>query len=300
MKRYFLYEQMLHAKTNRMIMSKRFLLLLTLILSCAHWSIAQDDLYFTPSKKSAKKKVASDTSTEYDTWADNRTGITDVDTYNRRKSTGKRDSLALYTTEEEEGALTNRIVRFHAPGITVVSSPYYAEFIDIYTDPWYSFYRPYGWYDYHWYGHYGWHSSWWWNDPFYWHTGYYDPYWGWHHHYHPIYHPGFYPGWHPSHGGHHHHYYPSRTEHRRPSASNRGYRPSTERDARPSTTHRPRQDRGNVSTNRTTVSTDRGSRRPSSTTVAPTRTERPQRTMSGGGGGSRPQRSMGGGGGRRR
>ena len=292
-------------------MYKQLFLLLAFIVGSAMNIVAQDDLYFVPSKKKAKKQsVETYESMEYDNWADHREGAMDVDTYNRRGRTTQKESSSYYDQNEGEESFTNRIVRFHAPGITVVSSPHYTEYIDIYTDPWYTFYRPYGWYNYGWYGHYGWYSSWWWNDPFYWHSSWYDPWWGWHHHYHPVYHPGFHHGWYPHYGGHHHHhYYPSRTEHRRPSASNRGYRPSTERGTRPSIGQRPSQNRGNASTNRgnastnrknsstnrNTVSNDRSNRKSSTTTATPSRTERPNRSFGSGGGGSRPQRSMGGG-----
>lgn len=283
-------------------MNRTILTLFTAIVGHALGCLAQDDLYFTPSKKKAKQKVEAYADTEYDNWADHRSSNIDVDAYNRRGNSDTSEIQPLYEPENEAESLTNRIVRFHSPGITIVSSPYYTEYIDIYTDPWYSFYGPYSWYDYNWHTYYGWGHSWWWNSPYYWHAGWYTPHWGWHGHFHPIYHPN-HPVWHPHHGGHHH-YYPSRTEHRRPIASGRNHRPSTERGNRPSVTQRPRQERGNVSTNRTSTSTDRNFRKPSSSTVAPSRTERPQRVMSGGGGGgNRPQRTMGGSrnsGGRRR
>lgn len=286
------------------VMNKQLFLLLAFIIGSAVDTLAQDDLYFVPSKKKAKKVQAEQyDAVEYDDWAEGRNSDMDIDAYNRRSGSADKGADTYNDHAGESESFTNRIVRFHAPGITVVSSPYYTDYIDVYTDPWYAFYRPYSWYDFGWHNYYGWHTSWWWSTPYYWHSSWYDPWWGWHGHYHPIY----YPGWHPHHGGHHHHYYPSRTEHRRPVASNRGYRPSTERGTRPSADRRPSQNRNSVSTNRNnsstnrnTISSDRNSRTPSSSTVSPSRNERPQRTMSGGGGGSRPQRSMGGSGGRRR
>ena len=294
------------------VMNKQLFLLLAFIVGSAVSTLAQDDLYFVPTKKKAKKaQPVQYDATEYDDWAEGRNSDIDIDAYNRRGDAAHKDADTYPEPADESTSLTNRIVRFHAPGITVVSSPYYTDYIDVYTDPWYAFYRPYSWYDFGWHNYYGWHSSWWWGTPYYWHSACYDPWWGWHGHYHPIYHPGYHHAWHPSHGGHHH-YYPSCTEHRRPSASNRGYRPSTERGTRPSANRpsvgqRPNQDRNNASvnrnnssTNRNSISNDRGTRKPSNSTMSPSRTERPQRVM--GGGGSRSQRSMGGGssGGRRR
>lgn len=283
-------------------MNRYLITLLLFVTGSALCCMAQDDLYFVPTKKKEVQKVDVSTSSEYDNWADNRNSTIDVDAYNRRGTSDKTDDSAYYPEEDDNESYTNRIVRFHAPGVTVVSSPYYTEYIDVYADPWYSFYSPYSWYNYTWSSHYGWYYSWGWNRPYHWYYSCYDPWWGWHGHYHPVHHPV----WYPHHGGHHHHYYPSRTEHRRPTASNRGYRPSTERGTRPSADRRPRQNRentsinrGNTSTNRNSVSTDRNTRRPSST-VSPSRTERPQRVMSGG---SRTERSMGGSrnsGGRRR
>ena len=291
-------------------MNNRIFLLLFFVVGSVLHAIAQDDLYFVPTKKKVTPKTDVYTSSDYDNWADNRNSTIDVDAYNRRGTSDKTNESEYYSEDNDTESFTSRIVRFHAPGVTVVSSPYYTEYIDVYADPWYSYYSPYSWHNYTWSSHYGWSYSWGWNHPYHWYYSCYDPWWGWHGHYHPVYHHA----WHPHHGGHHHHhYYPSRTEqHRRPTASNRGYRPSTERGTRPSTgrpskADRPsRHNREHVSTNRgdapknhKTVSTDRNSRRPSST-VSPSRTERPQRVMSGG---SRTQRSMGGSrssGGRRR
>ena len=286
-------------------MNRYLITLLLFVTGSTLCSIAQDDLYFVPKKKKEVRKTDAPTVNEYDNWADNRTSSIDVDAYNRRGTSSKTDESAYYPEESDNESYTNRIVRFHAPGVTVVSSPYYTEYIDVYADPWYSFYAPYGWYDYTWSSHYGWHYSWGWNRPYHWYYSCYDPWWGWHGHHHPSYHHAWYPHYG---GGHHHHYVPSRPAPRRPVASNRGYRPSTERGTRPSANRRPSENRNsvttnrnNASTNRNTVSTDRNSRKPSSTTVSPSRNERPQRVMGGGNnGGSRPQRSVGSSGGRRR
>ena len=287
-------------RLNYMIMNKWIFTLITLVFSNTLGCFAQDDLYFVPSKKKVKKQeMPTYESVEYDNWADGRDGVMDIDTYNRRGNITRTDSARYYDETDESNSYTNRIVRFHAPGITVVSSPYYADYIDIYASSWYSPYPSYGWYGF------GWHHSWynpWWGSPYYWNSYCYDPWWGWHNHFYPIHYPGHHHGWYPSYIGHYPHYYPSRTEHRRPATTNRGYRPSTERGTRPSAERRPSQDRGKSSTNRNTVSTDRNPRNSSSTSFTPSRNERaPQRTIGNGSGGSRPQRSMGGNsGGRRR
>lgn len=291
-------------------MNNRIFLLIAFVLSNAFQMVAQDDLYFVPSKKKTKKEQALATyeSQEYDNWAEGRDELMDVDSYNRRNYTSKNEEYSYDEQASETESLTNRIVRFHAPGITIVSSPYYSDYIDIYTDIWFSVYRPYGWHSYSWY------NPWWWDYPYYWSSPYYHTWWGWHGHYHPTYFPGHHHAWYPHYGGHHHQHYPLRAANKRPMTSNRGYRPSTERGARPSTNRdsRPSAERrstqrsGNISTERTGRqpnynTQNHSSRKQPSTTATPHRTERtPQRTM-GSGGASRSQRSMGGsGGGRRR
>lgn len=291
-------------------MNNRIFLLIAFVLSNAFQMVAQDDLYFVPSKKKAKKEQTLTTyeSQEYDNWAEGRNEQMDVDAYNRRNYTNTNEEYAYDEQANETESLTNRIVRFHAPGVTIVSSPYYSDYIDIYADLWYSSYRPYGWYSYNWY------NPWWWDYPYYWASPYYHTWWGWHGHYHPTYFPGHHHAWHPHYGGLHHQHYPLRATNKRPVASNRGYRPSTERgtrpsanrEARPSAERKSTQRGGTISTERTgrqpNYSTqDRNSRRQSSTTTTmPSRTERtPQRTM-GSGGSNRSQRSVGSSSGRRR
>ncbi len=291
-------------------MNNRIFLLIAFVLSNAFQMVAQDDLYFVPSKKKTKKEQALATyeSQEYDNWAEGRDELMDVDSYNRRNYTSKNEEYSYDEQASETESLTNRIVRFHAPGVTIVSSPYYSDYIDIYADLWYSLYRPYGWHSYSWY------NPWWWDYPYYWSSPYYHTWWGWHGHYPPAYFPGYHHTWYPHYGGHHHQHYPLRAANKRPMTSNRGYRPSTERgahpstnrDSRPSAERRSTQRSGNISTERTGRqpnynTQNHSSRKQPSTTATPHRTERtPQRTM-GSGGASRSQRSMGGsGGGRRR
>ena len=296
-------------------MNNRIFLLLVFVMGSVLHAIAQDDLYFVPSKKKTPTKsvVSTYKDGEYDDWAEGRSGVMDVDAYNRRGSNSVTSEYSYEEPAEDAESYTERIIRFHSPGITIVSSPYYTDYIDIYTDPWYTYYRPYRWYSYDWYDY------WWWNRPYHWYSSCYAPWWGWHGHHHHAYYPSYHHGWYPHHSGHHHHYYPRRDYDRRPTAVNRGYRPSTERGTRPSANREQRPSanrpssvkRGTTSTERPsrqpsqkreTTSPNRGSRTPSSPSVSPSRNSRPsQRSTMSGGGGSRPQRSMGGAtGGRRR
>lgn len=170
---------------------------------------AQDDVYFVPKKGS---KVVEDQeelsssyrqlpaqSSEQDGWYSNRRVNRDVDAYNRRKA-NTNDSSSLkqqrrYEDEEDNGYYTERLIRFHAPGGVIVTSPYYWDYCDYYVDPfyyydpwywrtnWYIWGRPWGWSSWYtwspwpsWYGYYGpwygYYNSWY---------GYYNPWydWGW-------------------------------------------------------------------------------------------------------------------------
>lgn len=181
-----------------------------------------DDVYFVPSKKSNPTEdvtpraltpstvipLTNDTH-DYDNWAEHRgNGHWDVDAYNRRGAwqEGLRDSLATDSIDDvptAEGDCTARIVRFHSPRAgVIVSSPYYADVVDVWMDPWYinPWYSPWSWYTpwydrwyTSWYGGWygwGWSCGWGWNYyPGWWYPG---PSWGWggwHHHHH------WYPGW---------------------------------------------------------------------------------------------------------
>ena len=239
-------------------------IILTLIgawLASTVMVFAQDDIYFTPNKKKAKK-AATQATTETDDWASNREGVMDVDTYNRRNRTQSAEDSqtnSYYDDADsgEGGVYTSRIVRFHAPGVTIISSPYYEESIAIWADPWYV-YRPFGYYSSYWDYHYGWGGYYGWNNHW-WHHSWYDP---WYHH-----------AWHP----HYHHYHPvlppSKPSHvvqrpSRPSSNRDFYRPSTQRaeangiTSRPSSNARPSQNRNDqrnnsVSNNRPTQNESR-------------------------------------------
>lgn len=230
-----------------------------------------DDVYFVPSKKKQNTQPAEeyvpnestytpitpyDTPNDYDNWADGReNGDRDVDEYNRRYRNDNLDNDSTATdsnwTEPEDyanGDCTARLVRFHAPHAGyVVSSPYYADVVDVWLDPWFydPWYSPWGWYSWN-YGWYGWNYGW----GYGWHYGWgWSPYWGsywgpgwawcdpWHHHHH-----GWGPGWWEPGHGHHPNYYAgnigprggyvgrydrNNTHIAGTTGSNRGYRPGT-------------------------------------------------------------------------
>ena len=190
-------------------MKKYIISIFVLFLGFTQASIAQDDdVYFMPSKskKEVKEKTPEPANAEYlpndhlyshDNWADGRTDNgRDVDEYNRR---GKYDTEEEETStvrqnsenEVETVSCTERIVRFHSPTVGVyVSSPYYADYIDIWFDPWYydPWYRGYGYYGWHSYYH-PWYNPWYdpWYDPWY---NPWGPYYGW---YYPYYRPSYRP-----------------------------------------------------------------------------------------------------------
>lgn len=278
-----------------------------LILSAMLFNVvalyAQDDVYFVPKKKKAKVEVVEEN------WTANRSDIMDVDAYNRR-NTSKQNDVSSDDNDDtsayEEGTYTSRIIRFHAPGVTLISSPYYTDYVAVWSDPWYV-YRPYGFYAGSWGFYWGWNSPYGWYDPW-WSHGWYDPWhyhaWYPHHHYYPGYHPGYYPGAHPG--------KPSYAVNPRPKRSSTirdRYRPSTmlnsknEYANRPANSARPSQNRNSVSTQR---QQQNNSSRPSTSTSRPARertfgtpsnsnrqngsgfsTGRPSRSMNSGGGSSR-------------
>ncbi|MCR5197396.1 MAG: hypothetical protein K6D55_01230 [Prevotella sp.] len=206
-------------------MKKR--LLLSVMLGAISLSgLAQDDMYFVPSKSSARGGSYSTSSDAYYSGSSR-----SVDDYNRRwgssyevlpADTGDIISFAAVQGVYPDSVgsdfeLTQRMARWdgYEP-----SSAYWAGYVEGYRDrmwhsPWYySSYYP--WYDYYWY------DPWYW-DP--WYYGYYDPWrWHWGYGYYGYY--GYRPyysyGW--GGGGIVTHYSPGTYNHGRPSASaNRGF-----------------------------------------------------------------------------
>lgn len=193
---------------------RRFLFLSCFMLMAAGAQAQDDDLYFTPSKKSLKSSVAkiekSDEQPAYYCGSDR-----DVDEYNRR---GK---LRSYYQKIGTDTLGNDIIEFHAgdgsypeladtalvyPGSaqyddtdeeSFACSRRMGRFDDFYGwwDPYYSHY----WWSPYWRSYYGWYSPWYyggWYSPWY-----YDSWYAWDWYY--PYHYGW-AGWWPApyYGGH--------------------------------------------------------------------------------------------------
>lgn len=174
---------------------KKMFLLTAMAVFCfvTHVKAQDDDVYFVPGKQTKQaetpaRAVAGRTAqTPERSWYEGRTCKRDVDDYNRRGgasvATADTDSLQD-VPEESDGYYTSRLVRFHAPGLVVVASPYYWDYCYDYGwyDPWYGWsWRPWyaGWYG-PWYAGWGWGG---WYDPWY------GPGWGW-----------GWGGWWPGHG----------------------------------------------------------------------------------------------------
>lgn len=188
-----------------------FLGLCTATLHCA----AQDDVYFVSSKKKAKTQktpgksvvlpltestsighstvtpLTADTVFVTEDWTTERkTGLRDVDEYNRRGKktveTETADTLSPYelgyADGYEDGTYTSRIVRFYAPRPGIyVSSPYYWDYYDYAYDPWYYGYGNWA-LGFYWDGWWGWGSWYGWRPYYTW--GWYDPFWCAPHHHH--------------------------------------------------------------------------------------------------------------------
>lgn len=179
---------------------KRIIAVLLLAVGWTLPLIAQDDVYFVPSKKSQEEKteprrVRPETVPsprvcqeveENETWAAaDRNADWDVDRYNRRtRTTDDSVDAADYdeTDYETPGECTTLLVRFHSPRFGVfVSSPFYYDFLDYWYDPWF---------DWAWYGWYGWGRPYWawgWGGPWWGFSWGWGPSWAWtpHHWHHP-------------------------------------------------------------------------------------------------------------------
>ena len=169
-------------------------------------SMAQDDLYFTPSKKAkeaAQKRNAASMTARTETVTaptvvDYHSNTRSEDEYNRRYVNGEQyvvDSLDASVNTVDEGVAprydlsdpeldyrySRRIVRFHSPRLYALTSPYYWDLYygygawDYLYDPWDPWYWHYGWsYGWSWGPWDCWYGSiWGWNHPYSW------SYWGW-------------------------------------------------------------------------------------------------------------------------
>lgn len=184
--------------------------------------MAQDDMYFTASKKPKQQTQVDRTPARVETLkpvkvVDYHSNSRSEDEYNRRyvysgdyqnagglyadSLTAGMDSVDYaneYDLEDPEldYQFSRRLVRFHNPRIYALASPYYWDLYYGYG-AWDYLYDPY--YD-PWYYHYGWRYGWTWGPWDCWYGGI----WGWHHPYAWSY-WGYGPGWHhPVHGGWHH------------------------------------------------------------------------------------------------
>lgn len=178
------------------------LILISALCAIPVLAVAQNDVYFIPSKEVKEVTVSGNNGaiSNYDSSNENQitrsTSIRsnrDVDEYNRRKPSNEVYSDVDSAAEdpqlkseidgaEDNYACTKMIIRFHTPGGVIVSSPYYWDVCynnnvwDVYVDSWaYSLpswtYWSYA-YD-PWFYNRWWYSSCW---DFTW--GWYDPWWG--------------------------------------------------------------------------------------------------------------------------
>lgn len=186
--------------------------------------MAQDDLYFTSSKKAkeaAQKRAASSLKARTEpvvapATVDYNSNRRSEDEYNRRyvyggeyqnaggmyaddSLTATIDTVSGYYADpkydmddpELDYRFSRRLVRFHNPRLYALASPYYWDLYYGYGawDYLYDYYDP-------WYGYYGWSYGWTWGPWDCWYGGI----WGWHHPYAWSY-WGWAPGW--SHPVHH-------------------------------------------------------------------------------------------------
>ncbi|MDO5074367.1 MAG: hypothetical protein Q4D66_00585, partial [Bacteroidales bacterium] len=111
---------------------KHFALSLVALFSLSSTAMAQDDVYFVPSKKTTQQHTAQQISSssqrnkafDYDDWAEHRVAQRDIDDYNRRSKHSRRGAADSLQTDDEQ-SMTARIVRFRSPRGVLVSSPWY-------------------------------------------------------------------------------------------------------------------------------------------------------------------------------
>lgn len=203
---------------------KKHILLSLLVAASPTMMMAQDDMYFTPSKQSKVQSSVEDLQKDEPTYYSG--SSRDVDEYNRR------GTLKSYYQKIGEDSLGNDIIVFHegdgrydtskADTVYRGSGSYYGD--DDYTysrrmhrfdgfyDPWFYGYHSYypwydSWYDPWYYGGWGWswRARYGWYDP--WYYGYYG--WGYPYHYYGWYYPRYYGGY--AHAGTRNHRFPRQT-----------------------------------------------------------------------------------------
>lgn len=179
---------------------KKFILFSLLFGMTSTWAMAQDDMYFTPTKKEKKEVQTPPRRPEF------KPCDRDVDEYNRRGDFRSQysvigsDSTANDIIDFTADMPADSTIYYGEPGYDedddYTYSRRFSRFDDFYWhSPWYwSYYgSPYWYGDPFWYGSPYWYSryGWGWYDPWYYGSWYY-PYgyygWGW---------GGFYPAHHP-------------------------------------------------------------------------------------------------------
>lgn len=175
-------------------MKKWILLLISMCVASSFCHAQDDDVYFVPSgsKQEPVKKVAparyapiAPEENASEDWSAGRVSGRDVDDYNRRGMSARKDTLPAAEADvldaEQGGTYTARLVRFHSPRVGVyVSSPFYVDYYDYWYDPWYDSWAYGYWPGFHvgWWPGWGWRPYWnsWWG----WHRPWWDYTWGWH------------------------------------------------------------------------------------------------------------------------
>ncbi len=203
---------------------KRFLTLALIAIPLL--GMAQDDLYFTSSKKAkaeaqkkeaAARKARTDVAAQPASVVDYNSNHRSEDEYNRRYVNGayqgmigqqRTDTLVSGVSDVEadygdskydmddaelDYRFSRRIVRFHSPRLYALASPYYWDLYYGYG-AWDYLYVPYD----PWYYHWGWNYGWSWGPWDCWYGGL----WGWHRP-HAWAYWGWGPGWHHGYPVHH-------------------------------------------------------------------------------------------------
>jgi hypothetical protein len=194
---------------------KKYLLFISAFCALPLLSVAQNDVYYIPSKNVNEvtvrdRQVSANEDEEEPNYVVHHNNSRDIDEYNRRGSYNSKSSdgdsidpnLQNQEDDDNDYASTKMIVRFHAPVANIiVSSPYYWDICygntwDTYYDDWafglpsWSFwsyaYDPWSynrwWYRTCWDYTWGWYDPWWgsnywgWGRPLYW--GWDRPYYG--------------------------------------------------------------------------------------------------------------------------
>jgi len=190
---------------------KKFLLFISAFCALPFLSVAQNDVYYIPSKSVNEvtvkdRQISANEDKKEEPYYDEHHNISnrDIDDYNRRGSYDSKSSDVDSIDPEQQSqmeddndyASTKMIIRFHAPvSSIIVSSPYYWDVCygntwDTYNDDWafdlpswsYWTYAYDPWYYNRWWYRTCWDYTWGWYDPW-WGSNYWGwgrpIYWGW-------------------------------------------------------------------------------------------------------------------------